>query len=74
MQDSDHSIDFHESAETGTPNETPVQPSLTISEGRRRGRRKVMKKKTLKDEEGYLGMWTPLRYVNLTFDTYRDMQ
>ena len=33
------------------PAETPV----IVSRGRRRGKRQVMKKKTLKDEEGYLG-------------------
>ena len=31
-------------------------PSMTVSGGRRRGRRKVMKKKTMKDAEGYLGI------------------
>lgn len=29
--------------------------SVTVENGRRRGRRRVMKKKTVKDEEGYLG-------------------
>ena len=33
---------------------SPEPPAVT-TEGRRRGRRKVMKKKTMKDEEGYLG-------------------
>lgn len=28
---------------------------VTVTGGRRRGRRRVMKKKTLKDDEGYLG-------------------
>lgn len=28
--------------------------TVTVSNGRRRGRRRVMKKKTVKDEEGYL--------------------
>jgi DNA polymerase delta subunit 3 len=28
---------------------------ITVQGGRRRGRRQVMKKKTVKDEEGYLG-------------------
>lgn len=36
----------------------PKQPekteTVTVSGGRRRGRRRVMKKKTVKDEEGYL--------------------
>ena len=35
--------------------EAPTEPYITVSGGRRRGRRKVMKKKMLKDEEGYLG-------------------
>jgi DNA polymerase delta subunit 3 len=39
---------------------TPVaveepKESVTVSGGRRRGRRRVMKKKTIEDEEGYLG-------------------
>lgn len=33
--------------------ETP--PAPVVSDGRRRGRRRVMKKKTVKDEDGYLG-------------------
>ena len=37
------------------PEETSPEPPVTVSGGRRRGRRKVMKKKTIKDEEGYLG-------------------
>lgn len=28
---------------------------MTVENGRRRGRRRVMKKKTVKDDEGYLG-------------------
>ena len=31
------------------------EPTVTVQNGRRRGRRRVMKKKTVKDEEGYLG-------------------
>lgn len=31
------------------------EPTVVSTGGRRRGRRKVMKKKTIKDEEGYLG-------------------
>ena len=31
------------------------EPVVTVTAGRRRGRRKVIKKKTIKDEEGYLG-------------------
>lgn len=35
----------------------PAEPAetTTVSDGRRRGRRRVMKKRTVKDEEGYLG-------------------
>ena len=31
-------------------------PNVALG-GRRRGRRKVMRKKTMKDEEGYLGLY-----------------
>ena len=34
------------------------EPHTMVSGGRRRGRRKIMKKKTLKDDEGYLGSYT----------------
>lgn len=33
----------------------PAEPPTIVSGARRRGKRQVMKKKTLKDEEGYLG-------------------
>ena len=33
---------------------------VEISGGRRRGKRRVMKKKTIRDEEGYLGMLIPI--------------
>ena len=36
--------------------QTSPEPSVVVTAGRRRGRRKVMKKKTIKDEEGYLGL------------------
>ncbi|MCJ1423122.1 hypothetical protein MMC29_001003 [Sticta canariensis] len=37
------------------PQQVPSpEPHTMVSEGRRRGRRKIMKKKTLKDDEGYL--------------------
>ena len=48
-------------ADTSTPIDAPEReseeekPTMTVSGGRRRGRRKVMKKKTMKDAEGYLG-------------------
>jgi DNA polymerase delta subunit 3 len=39
--------------------QTKAEPeeTVTVSDGRRRGRRRVMKKKTVQDEEGYLGMY-----------------
>ncbi|EGP84757.1 uncharacterized protein MYCGRDRAFT_87430 [Zymoseptoria tritici IPO323] len=41
---------------TATPTEAKEEPTetLTVENGRRRGRRRVMKKKTVKDEDGYL--------------------
>ena len=39
-----------------TPKEEEPKETVTVENGRRRGRRRVMKKKTVKDEEGYLGM------------------
>ena len=36
--------------------ETSPEPLVVVNGGRRRGRRKVMKKRTIKDEEGYLGL------------------
>jgi DNA polymerase delta subunit 3 len=41
---------------TDAPEPDDEKPTVTVSNGRRRGRRRVMKKKTVKDEEGYLGM------------------
>lgn len=47
----------------------PEEPKheVTVSNGRRRGKRKVMKKKTKKDEEGYLGEYSfcvrPAQYL-----------
>lgn len=46
----DAAIDKEESQPAEEPKE-----SVTIENGRRRGRRRVMKKKTVKDEDGYLG-------------------
>ena len=43
--------DESQAKESPEPAET-----VTVSDGRRRGRRRVMKKKTVKDEEGYLGL------------------
>ena len=41
---------------TSQKESTPMPP-IVRTDGRRRGRRKVMKKKTMKDEEGYLGLY-----------------
>jgi DNA polymerase delta subunit 3 len=38
-----------------SPASQPIEEAIQISGGRRRGRRRVMKKKTIKDHEGYLG-------------------
>jgi DNA polymerase delta subunit 3 len=37
--------------------EEPKPDAVEVKEGRRRGRRRVMKKKNYKDEEGYLGIF-----------------
>lgn len=37
--------------------------TVTVTNGRRRGRRRIMKKKTVKDEEGYLGSSCILKLV-----------
>ena len=44
-------------SEAEPPKEASPEPqsNVTVSDGRRRGRRRVMKKKTVKDAEGYLG-------------------
>lgn len=39
---------------------TSLEAPIVVSGGRRRGRRKVMRKKTSKDEEGYLGLYYEL--------------
>lgn len=44
------------------------EPSVVVSAGRRRGRRKVMKKKTIKDEEGYLGLYYELLNTDWVLD------
>ena len=48
--DNDAAIDKPEAKPADQPKET-----VTVENGRRRGRRRVMKKKTVKDEDGYLG-------------------
>ena len=44
--------------------ETSPEPPDVVPGGRRRGRRKVLKKKTMKDEEGYLGLYHDLASGN----------
>jgi DNA polymerase delta subunit 3 len=41
-------------AAADTPEPTETEPTVTVSNGRRRGRRRVMKKKKVQDEDGYL--------------------
>lgn len=50
------------------PADEPVE-TVTVTNGRRRGRRRVMKKKTVKDEEGYLGMLNPFSPWNCADET-----
>lgn len=61
-----------------TPEEQPPPPpskpvelkeEVTVQGGRRRGRRQVMKKRTVKDEEGYLGKYRQLGCLNGRRDT-----
>lgn len=42
-------------AAADTPEPTEGEATVTVTNGRRRGRRRVMKKKKVKDEDGYLG-------------------
>lgn len=55
--------------ETDSKPEAQTKPepeeTVTVSDGRRRGRRRVMKKKTVQDEEGYLGT---LKSTKIVFD------
>lgn len=37
------------------PTDEPSEAAVTVADGRRRGRRRVMKKKRVRDEEGYMG-------------------
>jgi DNA polymerase subunit Cdc27. len=43
------------------PKPAELKEEVTVQGGRRRGKRQVMKKKTVKDEEGYLGSCIPVR-------------
>lgn len=59
--------------EESQPTEATKEPEqnevVSVPSSRRRGKRKVMKKKTVKDEEGYLGMYTEFHhsFSNLFF-------
>jgi DNA polymerase delta subunit 3 len=70
MEDSDDvkmvDTEDNKEIEASRPQEPEVMetPLVSSSGGRRRGRRKVMKKKTIKDEEGYLG--EPFQWVLLS--------
>jgi DNA polymerase delta subunit 3 len=44
-------------AATDTSEPAEGDATVTVANGRRRGRRRVMKKKKVKDEDGYLGRW-----------------
>jgi DNA polymerase delta subunit 3 len=49
-EEDERALDKAQEAKPEEPKET-----VTVENGRRRGRRRVMKKKTVKDEDGYLG-------------------
>lgn len=58
-------------AEPSKPEEPSMEsePTVTVSGGRRRGRRRVMKKKTIKDDEGYLGeSWIRVPHIGAQID------
>lgn len=61
------------SQESTSIGKSELQQDLTaealaiVSRARRRGRRKIMKKKTLKDDEGYLGSLTWRLWILLTY-------
>lgn len=48
------------------PQEEEPKETMTVENGRRRGRRRVMKKKTVKDEEGYLGTLNTRAFLDRT--------
>lgn len=48
-----------------SPTSQPTEEAAQVSSGRGRGRRRVMKKKTIRDEEGYLGALKKLCYIRL---------
>lgn len=55
-----------EASQESEPIDAPSpDPPMAVSGGRRRGRRKVMRKKTIKDEEGYLGWCSTIAVTGL---------
>jgi DNA polymerase delta subunit 3 len=56
----DASEDAEDEPDSKSEAQTKQEPeeTVTVTDGRRRGRRRVMKKKTVQDEEGYLGMFS----------------
>lgn len=62
MEDSPAAIDDAQDLDPPAPaqpeKEATPEETVTVAGGRRRGRRRVMKKKTMKDEEGYLGKFS----------------
>lgn len=61
----DNPLESAQPEKAATPKEDEPEPTVTVQNGRRRGRRRVMKKKTVKDEEGYLGKHSvPLNLSN----------
>lgn len=61
---------LEQAAAAETIKEEEQQPSVTVSGGRRRGKRRVMKKVTMKDEEGYL---SKLFFAALRLDSAQSM-
>jgi len=53
-------------AENAAPPEPEIDDKPVVRGGKTRGRRRVMKKKTVKDAEGYLGMLFPLYSPSIT--------
>ena len=60
-----------ESQHTEAQKEPEPEPKeiVTVQGGRRRGKRKIMKKKTVKDDEGYLGENLDLHQYELLANT-----
>jgi DNA polymerase delta subunit 3 len=53
-----------------TAGPTESEPTSQVQAGRRRGRRRVTKKKKVKDADGYLGMLYPLLSQSMSLITY----